>query len=1071
MAGWLKSKEELIAEQKQLAAATAEVNRQLLERAEVDKIRAQLAELEDKQRNVPGEIDKVRLSQAAEEKKIHAAHDAKRDLLTAAEGHVRTAETVVEDHEKQLKAAQLNLDALKSCADELNLNLDTLKSHVEELKSDMVADRLQVRNALHELNEATQSKINSLNSVQIELAQKREELQQLDPEFSAESVTNESSSSSETAQPHPKEAEHLIEMETAAQQATHNAEMMPGEAMVTQSTATAQATPDSTSRKPIVGRTTSHTDASARRSLISTCNADTSPPFFTCDTPAREVIPSSRPRSPHPPVHTPAATNGGNLNSDSDAQQSQSTTNSHLPQNSEETGNTRSESQTDPLPQPRTRNRESVSALTQEKLALKSEYADLRAALKGTSGARSTAKSQSTPKPPVFAKAADESTSTDKEKRKSAGSDQKPSTVYGEEVHECSLSEEFPTVIYIQEPEDVRGAWCELRCFVCHANTSVEQLEFFASITSFVQHIARSHGSFPREEVAAACVRRQFSADDVKRLLDGKQPLRGAPIKTTFGEAHRRALKLEDGIIADPHDTSSDSASPDQHKNQAMEEMQDGAHENLRGRNDDVGSRARAFQPLMRGSRVVELGDSEDELATPAAANAHAKASTFFRKGQSTIAGPTTRSQPTLQSESPAEQNVVGKKTPNVLGQPFIPSQIGQRSKTAAPNVGAPDTDVEARNMAPPRSSSLFRERDKDVVGLSSAIVPTRENSGFFKPFASGQKRYHGEMTPPKEPRRSDILHPNFTATAQVQGQWCIISCRICSANADFYSNGGFRFFHGLDGLFDHAKKSHPRVRIDRNVLFDFAESLPVPRRFVVGASRLADLEIVPHAGNKVRGTPHSDAVPAWNTNILHRDFPTTAYFDENWFEISCRLCSANAASLSSPFKGLIGLAAHVRSVHKTVTDFNDVRAWCAMAGPIDNDLVKRLSRPGWSGSYKIDLIVASSAQGESSFRAPVGRTSSGSFRPSKEQSRDPRLQNRIEHAGEHMQEEVVQHAERSPPHHALQNSNGATKRLGQHSNMPPGSTSEKPAWIRNSSASPEHKKNRREVEIEFRSR
>lgn len=495
MDGRLLSTQELIAKQRQLAADAAEVERQLLERARVDEVRAQVAELDSKQRNLPTELDKVQSLRAAEQRKIQAAHDVKCDLLAAAEGHVRIAETEVEDKEIQLQAAQLNLD--------------TLKSRVDELKSDMIVDRQHMRNALQELNEATQLKIDSLNSIHIELAEKKTELQKLDPESDAESFQGVVTNSSNTARAHPMEAEHLVGEQTVAQAATPVAETVSVKDRTTQSTRATRPAPVRPSRSPFAGQVTSEIETSARSSLDPTGNTDQSSLFVTCDTPARDATLPLEMSSTHP-VDTSAATDSSNLKSGSNSQQAPHSASPQLPQVYENTGDARSGSVVEPPRRPHTRNRDTVSALTDDQLALRSEYADIRAAMRGSSGSRGTIKSQSTPKPPVFAKAADEPASTDKEKRKSAGTEQKPSIIYGEAVHECSLSEDFPTVVYIQELEDDEGAWCELRCFVCHANTSVDQLDFFANIKPFVQHIARSHGSFPREDVAAACVTRQF---------------------------------------------------------------------------------------------------------------------------------------------------------------------------------------------------------------------------------------------------------------------------------------------------------------------------------------------------------------------------------------------------------------------------------------------------------------------------------------------------------------------------------------------------------------------------------
>ena len=199
------------------------------------------------------------------------------------------------------------------------------------------------------------------------------------------------------------------------------------------------------------------------------------------------------------------------------------------------------------------------------------------------------------------------------------------------------------------------------------------------------------------------------------------------------------------------------------------------------------------------------------------------------------------------------------------------------------------------------------------------------------------------------------VLHANFPTVLMLSGKATEIRCGVCGANATKPLDSGVRFFSGPRGLLLHMTNYHGAqgtsvtdviATCERRVLEaedvkrieeglkptrtkikkvlghkDASNSdnqtvtgLSDVRRSTTGVLSVPGLFKTALPAATIEESDHEDGIVPDPNEILHADFPTVVFLDEQWVDISCHLCGANAAEKHQRFfNGSRGLMQHTR--------------------------------------------------------------------------------------------------------------------------------------------------------------
>ncbi|USW54330.1 hypothetical protein Slin15195_G076490 [Septoria linicola] len=576
--------------------------------------------------------------------------------------------------------------------------------------------------------------------------------------------------------------------------------------------------------------------------------------------------------------------------------------------------------------------------MTEDQIAIRRDLSNYKGAYRGPSGTRASCET-SMPK-----------AIKDKKKRQSIDSSTRPAMTYGKEIHECSLSEEYPMVVYVQDQ------WCELKCFICHTNISSETCTYFAHITPLVQHIAQSHGKVARDEVAAKCIAQSLIPGDVQLLLAGKDPLVASPIRTTIGDPARRRFRLDEEI--DAASIRVDSVT--------LESPSDGL------------------------PTVVESEASEDEVHGPTSPDT-------IRVARARTKGSELRG--LIKSDEKHITPGCLAETTSASGQQALtPKPMDNRSaKEEVPSVTSELTSLGlVHEVAKPINFKL-----KPQCGSKPS---TASSAGEAQQLDVNRRLVMENKVPTRRLISPGILRPNSPETACIDGRWYMIRCRIC-ANANKVTDP----FRGIQGLAEHVQQRHgkpaklaklhdirawcdysiihgdPKPTIDRitagkpiHEVIDRGGGLSMLDDSTTRAlSAGAENPSATTAQKRTFSKRNHIAIAAKNPHILHSSYPTTVHVEGEWYTISCAICTANASDTGAPFWGLQGLAAHVKAKHDEPISLQNITLWCTLGGPIDRRDVRQINDTGHSSSFTVPL---------SSGRPQL---------PAVDPTRDPRLQSR----------------------------------------------------------------------------
>ncbi|GIZ43103.1 hypothetical protein CKM354_000634300 [Cercospora kikuchii] len=893
----------LIARQRQYEDAAAEIGRQLRQR--VGKLKKEIPKLEDQTRTETQQLARDRTVYNEKVAQVKAAQDAKLAEIEAAKEQVGTAVETIETLEEQLDEARDVLKAAESCLGKLEKQAATVDNQSEE--------------ALKQLEKKIDDSQSALTATSTVLDQTKKELQRLESKFTAAHVTNvdPSTSKSTRADPTQLQDQDRGEKGTAGEHGLFVEERAPAADTSTISKTTV-VRPEIASGVSVgtigAGRMASDLDRSAPNESGTSHNISQRSSLIIRNTPAEPLSTQAVSQTQVSSTSTSNATPARDVNGTTTA----STSEQSPPRASSPVTEAQPTMGHEDMPQSSStgdsrrrrgrRSRVTVANMTARQLELHSQLQSFYGLSEGSDRDEETSKAQGGEKTRVLGKAVGEGSETDEEEQVTIDPDD---TTYGQTRHECSLSSKYPTVMYIKESDRVEGRWCELKCFVCSTNTSVERFNFFAGIRPLVMHISHSHGVYPRNEVARKCVVQEFSQDDVENLLHGRPLLKGRPIDNTWGDLARRKLRL------DEMDAPSDAA-PDEHVGEANGESNTDVQEHARSHGGGIPNGQQDPRPPIRKSHSVETSQRENDR------NIHAA--------------------------SKGDQNVArsSDKLPVVSNKATLPTQRTAQPSTAIPRSAATH-GVALSNTHKPINSMLQRG---EAIRSSTATVPHREPQTPSKPPKparfGGTKRTHSELTPPKPSPSTEILRSDLPGIALLDGKWRKISCRECSANADRspYDNA-LNLFQGLEGLAKHVKTCHPGRVVNMDDPKSFASGESLPQDFQAKSQYLGNFRIVPHAGDKASGSVKPGAVAVKSNGYLDEEFPSTVPINGAWFWISCKTCSAHTTGRNVPIRGVRSLAHHVRNVHGKETDFDDLASWCTLTGPIAPGQINKIEKWG----------------------------------------------------------------------------------------------------------------------------
>ncbi|KAK5133823.1 hypothetical protein LTR08_007253 [Meristemomyces frigidus] len=296
--------------------------------------------------------------------------------------------------------------------------------------------------------------------------------------------------------------------------------------------------------------------------------------------------------------------------------------------------------------------------------------------------------------------------------------------------------------------------------------------------------------------------------------------------------------------------------------------------------------------------------------------------------------------------------------------------------------------------LSPDHTDTDYNSEDEPYLQSDIAYVSTRSTG----PTPNVKRRRVS-----KDP---DVLNAAYPTVVLIDGQWTEISCDECGANA-----GARGYFGGVSGLCTHKVRSHKSgkavilatiiatcrrrlvsnedvelIRKGGNPAVEILKILPPPSQHAPasagplphqqqerdGIASLLGAELAPDAENMAMDedtelphasilTPTASAgkrsrnVPA----ILSAAYPSIVLLDDQWTEIWCEKCGANAKKRVTGdfFNGMAGLQMHMYKLHKgpgTVT-LESVVATCKRRVVEDED-VDRI-RAGRAPVVKIEKI------------------------------------------------------------------------------------------------------------------
>ncbi|EME79698.1 uncharacterized protein MYCFIDRAFT_178269 [Pseudocercospora fijiensis CIRAD86] len=172
----------------------------------------------------------------------------------------------------------------------------------------------------------------------------------------------------------------------------------------------------------------------------------------------------------------------------------------------------------------------------------------------------------------------------------------------------------------------------------------------------------------------------------------------------------------------------------------------------------------------------------------------------------------------------------------------------------------------------------IFQTR-KEPVELFPGRLKSSDRSKAEASFGiSAKKRPHGDVRgDPPAALNLSILHSRYPNTAHLEGNWYLIRCKVCHANASRTESGELMFFRGIEGLQQHVREAH-RLEGDYSAPEMWCEASLIPRQDVHRLNFNIDLPILNarSAGksthNPASAAPQLGSSPRKAQNDLSRD-------------------------------------------------------------------------------------------------------------------------------------------------------------------------------------------------------